>query len=184
MTKIFCLSLKNYYEKRDFIMNNIIKLPDSFEPPETLIKEQYILKILSPKHNEIDYEAWTSSRDELQGIFGPSDDWPPYNYSPEQNLADLEKHYREFNKKIAYAYTILSPDQAICIGCLYIRPTYAKDYDARVDFWFRNSHKNLESQFFDELKMWLKNDWQFNKPAFPGRTISWKEYLPLTSSPE
>ena len=66
----------------------IIKLPTGFEPPTEVIHEQYILEPLAPKHNEIDYEAWTSSKDDLKGIFGPRDGWPGEVTSLEQNLSD------------------------------------------------------------------------------------------------
>lgn len=157
-------------------MNGILQLPQGFIPPRKVMHEQYFLAVLAPQHNEIDYDAWTSSRETLQGIFGPTDDWPPYEYSKAQNLADLERHEREFTQRIAYAYTILSPDTITCIGCLYIRPTTAVQYDARVDFWFRDSHKNIESCFFDALQRWLHDDWQFATVAFPGRNITWDAY--------
>lgn len=156
-------------------MNNIIQIPSGFNPPKELVHENYFLEVLAPKHNDMDYAAWTSSRDELQGIFGPDNDWPPYVYSKEENLTDLEKHYREFNEKIAYVHTILSPDKTSCIGCLYIRPT-STQYDARVDFWFTNVSRHFEPQFYEELKAWLKKDWHFTNAVFPGRSLPWKEY--------
>jgi hypothetical protein len=157
-------------------MNKIILLPPGFEPPTIVRRDTYVLEVLAPQHNDIDYAAWNSSIDALQGIFGPSNPWPEANFSKLQNLQDLEQHYQEFEDKVAFAYTILSVDQSLCIGCLYIRPTSAVDYDARVDFWFRNSHTTMAPAFFEALKIWLADEWQFNAVAFPGRDISWQDY--------
>ena len=160
-------------------MNGTLKLKDGFEVPTVIVHDQYVLEVLAPKHNDIDYDAWTSSIKELQGIFGPKNKWPEEGYTKEQNLNDLDRHYREFEESIAYAYTILSPDRKSCIGCLYIRPTPVVTFDTRVDFWFRNSHNYLESLFFDELKRWLKSEWQFSNALFPGRETTWEEYYQL-----
>ena len=160
-------------------MNEAITLPLSFEPPTVVMRDEYVLEVLAPKHNDIDYDAWNSSISELQGIFGPSNEGPEEGYSKRQNLEDLERHYKEFQDNIAYAYTILSTDQVSCIGCLYIRPTSVASYDARVDFWFRNSHKQLEPSFLNELKVWLEHEWKFSAVAFPGREVSWEDYSKL-----
>ncbi|RLD33469.1 MAG: hypothetical protein DRI73_05435 [Bacteroidetes bacterium] len=48
----------------------ILILPEGFDPPEQIFMEKYYLEALAPKHNEMDYEAWSSSKDELRGIFG------------------------------------------------------------------------------------------------------------------
>ncbi|OGQ23675.1 MAG: hypothetical protein A3I05_06180 [Deltaproteobacteria bacterium RIFCSPLOWO2_02_FULL_44_10] len=158
---------------------NTLKLPPRFKPPREVVRSNYVLEVLAPQHNDMDYEAWTSSIDELQGIFGPTNDWPTKEYTKEQNLEDLERHLREFEQSVAYAYTILNVERTSCIGCLYIRPTSATNYDARVDFWFRNSSKNIESHFYEELKSWLGKEWRFQNIAFPGRNLSWDEYNKL-----
>ena len=153
-----------------------IILKNNFIPLQKLELENLTLKVLAPKHNEIDFEAWNSSREELKDIFGPRNGWPGEVSSLEHNLKDLENHLREFNEKEAFTYTLLSKDERTCLGCLYIRPSKAKEFDCRVDFWFRNSHKELESDFYKWLQTWLLDEWSFDNVAFPGRSISWNEY--------
>jgi hypothetical protein len=160
-------------------MNKKLTLPHGFEAPISISEEQFYLEPLAPKHNDIDYDAWHSSVTELQGIFGPGNEWPRENYSKEQNLEDLERHYQEFVDKYAFAYTILNPDKEQCIGCLYIRPTTVAAFETHVDFWFRSSYKHLEEPFFQWLKAWLKSNWGFSAIAFPGREIAWEEYNEL-----
>ena len=148
------------------------------EPPLELKREHYLLEVLSPKHNELDWEAWNSSKENLLGIFGPKNNWPNDVADLNSNLKDLENHLREFNEKEAYTYSILDLDKKLCLGCLYIRPTKSAQHDSRVDFWFRDSHKKFENEFFEWLKLWLNNHWQL-ECVFPGRSITWDEYYQL-----
>lgn len=150
-----------------------------FEAPASVQEQLFYLEPLAPQHNELDYEAWQSSVQELQGIFGPGHEWPKAEYTKTKNLEDLQRHYREFECGEAYAYTILSPDQSLCIGCVYIQPPQVTAYDAHVDFWFRNSHKHLEAPFLVWLKNWLARDWALDTIAFPGRELSWQQYNQL-----
>jgi hypothetical protein len=50
--------------------------------------------------------------------------------------------------------------------------------------WVRESELStgLDSRLFETVKVWLKDDWPFKNPAFPGRVISWEdlEKLPQT----
>ena len=87
--------------------------------------------------------------------------------------------YEEFQKKEIFRYTILSLDRKTCLGCFYIRPTRAVQYDCKVEFWFRNSAKEFEKSFFEWVQVWLKDEWQFQKVVYPGRTMSWEEYYML-----
>ena len=144
----------------------------------------YFLEVLAPKHNEMDYEAWTSSRDELKGIFGPRNNWPAKVTSIEQNLNDLERHYREFEQKVAFAYTILCSNKTTCIGCLYIRPTSAKGYDEirtppllSDELWHLSGHWDnfKENMYFTQI-----DDRGFAvKPMnCPGGLLIFKERIP------
>lgn len=150
-------------------------LKNEFEPPKVLKRKAYYLEILQAKHNKIDYEAWNSSIKSLKGIFGPNNNWPGEVSSLEHNLKDLENHYNEFIEGIAYTYSILESDEK-CIGCLYIRPSKNIKFNTRVDFWFRDSHKENEKEFFEWLIFWLETQWGL-KACYPGRSISWEDYF-------
>ncbi|MDA9189380.1 hypothetical protein N9O57_00190 [bacterium] len=157
-------------------MKKEIHLQKEFDPPRKVKLENIVMETLAPKHNLLDFEAWNSSKNELKGIFGPKNDWPNDVSSLEDNLRDLKNHLKEFNESRAFTYTLLDLDEKTCVGCLYIRPSLASEFDCRVDFWFRNSHKLLEGSFYSWLKTWLNKEWGFIKIAFPGRSISWTEY--------
>ena len=74
---------------------------------------------------------------------------------------------------------ILSLDMSSYEGCLYVRPTRAREYDCRVDFWFKNASSHLEREFWDEVRAWLTGDWGFSAVAYPGREIAWERYYEL-----
>jgi hypothetical protein len=155
---------------------DIIKLPSGFIPPLIISRDQYLLEVLSPKHNELDFEAWTSSRESLKGIFGPRNKWPGEVGSLDHNLKDLENHLKEFEESKAFTYSILSLERDKCLGCLYIRPILTEDYSCRVDFWFRDDSKEHEDEFYLWLQQWLEDSWKLVRVCFPGRSISWNEY--------
>jgi hypothetical protein len=158
-------------------MKEII-LPHNFKVPYELRFKGLYLEALAPKHNKMDYEAWNSCKASLRGIFGPHDQWPYDVLNENENLRDLKKHYHEFLNLEAYAYTILEEEfKEKCVGCLYIRKTPHQKFDCRVDFWFVDDYRHYERDFFIWIKEWLRTDWEMNCVAFPGREISWSEYL-------
>ena len=55
----------------------------------------------------------------------------------EQNLVDLGWHQKEFQLRRSFAYTVMSPDESGCLGCVYF---YEVDHaDVRVHMWVRRS---------------------------------------------
>ena len=63
-------------------------VPIGFEPPSTLVTEQFRLEPLGPEHNESDLAAWSSSVDHIRSTPGyPDGNWPPRGgMTPEENL--------------------------------------------------------------------------------------------------
>jgi hypothetical protein len=47
-------------------------------------------------------------------------DWPTPAFSVGENLVDLERHDREHDDGVAFAYSVLLDD--VIIGCIYVRP--------------------------------------------------------------
>ena len=101
----------------------------------------------------------------------PLDDnsWPKQNMTLEEDLQDLQIHQDEFVKRVAFAYTVMSLDESICLGCVYINPSEKKDFDTEIYLWARESElKNgLEELLFETVKNWVDEKWPFMKAAFP-----------------
>lgn len=151
-------------------------VPDDFIVPESYSHADFCLNILEPGINHMDYEAVMSSKESLRRIFDENDSWPADDMTAEENLGDLVMHENEFINRIAFAYTVLTPDKSKCIGCIYIEPSNRSGIDAEIYFWLRDDTLHLEATFFNDIKNWIGTSWPFKHVAWPGREIPWKDW--------
>jgi len=132
--------------------------------------------MLTVEDVEKDYDAVMSSREHLRSLASQEDEedtWPEENMTIEEDLADLARHQDEFLKREAFVYTVMSLDESICLGCVYINPSEKKDFDAEIYLWARTSElkSGLEELLFETVKNWIEEKWPFNKVAFAGVEI-------------
>jgi hypothetical protein len=159
-------------------MNDFV--PNSEKIPLTLNTEVFKIRPLTIHDVVKDYAAVMSSIAHLKGLFDPSDSWPTEDLSFEQDLIDLGWHQKEFQNRSSFAFTVMSSDEAICLGCIYIYPSKKALYDANVFLWIRQSHSNLlDTQLFTDVKNWLDQQWWFKSVAYPGRQPTWQEWALL-----
>jgi len=153
-------------------------LPSDFEVPVQIATPSFILRKLTTKDVEMDYEAVMSSKESLRQIFEADDDWPADDMTLEHNLEDLQYHQDEFDQRKSFTYTMLTADESTCIGCVYIYPWFREKYDARVYYWVRDSEKakGLDTKLGDFLRKWIDDKWPIQNPVFPGRDMSWNEW--------
>jgi hypothetical protein len=149
-------------------------VPSDFQVPERLERPRFTLRMLTVHDLVKDYDAVMSSADHLKstysGIYGGT--WPE-GLTLEEDLIDLAWHQREFTIRRSFAYTVMAPDEARCLGCVYINPTQKKGYDAMVMLWVRASEleTRLDAELFETVKAWVSETWPFEKVAYPGREI-------------
>lgn len=157
-------------------------VPDAFEVPRSLRGPGFVLEPLGPQHNESDHHAWGSSLEHIRSSpgFDPADwggDSWPYPMTAEQNLADLQMHAGEFERREAFAYTVLADDgladgsSAEVIGCVYIDPDVQADADAMVRSWVRADRAELDVVLATAIRDWLQGLWPFSTVRFPGRDL-------------
>lgn len=168
-TTNFARAFQNKLPVDDFV-------PADFDVPTSLISDHFRLEVLDPSVVELDYDAVMSSRVNLRQIFSENDTWPSDTMTLKENNDDLVRHYAEFQSREAFAYTVLTPDKNKCIGCLYIYPSEAQEFDSVVYFWIRDDSLELEAEFYTLIQNWLKEVWPFERIAWPGREISWKQW--------
>ena len=98
-------------------------------------------------------------------------DWP-VGLTIEENLIDLGWHQREFTLGHSFAYTVVSLDGEVCLGCCYIYPSENKEFEVQAFYWIREDllSNGLEERFGEVFKVWIKNDWPFKTTEFPGRS--------------
>ena len=94
--------------------------PDEAPVPGELRTEEFLLRPLRAADAELDYDAVIDSRELL--LVYSSGRWPAEGFSLADNRADLAMHEREHEARAAFTYTVLTPDGARCLGCVYIHP--------------------------------------------------------------
>ncbi len=156
-------------------------VPNDFDVPELLETEQFRVRMLTVNDVVKDYDAVMSSLKHLQEVFLENWGWPSSDLTLEQDLIDLGWHQKEFQMRSSFAYTVVAPDESRVVGCIYIFPFGNGGYDAEVHMWVRADtlKSGLDQVLFQTVKSWINDDWPFEKVAYPGRDMSWKQYNEL-----
>jgi hypothetical protein len=142
-------------------------VPVDFAPPTGLAAGPFRLEPLGPEHNERDYAAWTSSVDHIRSSpgYGRDQSWPR-ELRLEENLADLERHARDFAERTGFTYSVLDEDDDV-VGCVYVYPAEDGIHDARVLSWVRASHAEHDAAVRGAVAAWLTSDaWPFTRPLY------------------
>ena len=153
--------------------------PDPRPVPAGLRHEQFLLEPLSPAHLDRDYAAVMASREMLRRWSGTS--WPADDFTIDGNLEDLEMHFDEQQRRVAFTYTVLSRDGSVCLGCIYITPMTnlheanpdleAGPHDAVVGFWTTTGPAGdaIADELLASMRSWFMSAWEFGKVAFAVR---------------
>jgi len=155
-------------------------LPRDFDPPESVVFEDWRLKLLSMDHTRLDYAAYMANIDHISGTLGPDHmAWPTPDITPRLALADLGWCEWMHGNRTCFSYGIFAPDMSRGVGCLYISPSKRDDHDAEICFWFVEdlTAKGIEPRFLSFARAWLNEAWPFARIGFPGREISWEAWL-------
>jgi hypothetical protein len=163
----------------------IIMLPEGFDPPRSHEFSLYKLTVLGPTFADLDFHAVKASAENIRHVFGPSNDWPNANITHLENYADLVRHEREFNERVAFAYSLLDRKGELYLGCLYVKPIKSKRevdrrkhlFQAQAFLWFSSAQRVIDqTEALVEIQEWLSNYWPLNSIAWPGRVQGWAEW--------
>ena len=147
-------------------------VPSGFVVPLALTTEHFRLEPLGPKHNESDYEAWSSSLEHIRATPGwEASSWPD-DRSIADNLRDLERHADDFEQRTGFTYTVLDPTTGGVIGCVYIYPDKSEEQDAKVLSWVRASRAELDAPLWRAVTQWLADEWPFERVDYAERQSS------------
>ncbi len=146
-------------------------VPPDFAVPLGLETSEFILEPLGPEHNELDYDAWTSSMEHITATPGYPDGSWPREMTRDENRADLQRHAGDFRTRKGFTYTVLDPAGRDVIGCVYIYPLRDSDgeNDAHVLSWVRESHAQLDIPLWHTVSEWLVSDWPFRGVEYATR---------------
>ena len=147
-------------------------VPDDFLVPQEFETSEFVLQPLTVSNLIKDYDAVMSSVSHLKGLMGADDDWP-LGLTLEGNLIDLGWHQREFTLKHSFAYSVMSLDKTLCLGCCYIYPSEKTKFDAQAFYWIRNEYldNGLETRLGLAFQSWIQTEWPFLKVDYPGRNF-------------
>jgi RimJ/RimL family protein N-acetyltransferase len=143
-------------------------VPDDFAVPRELVTGEFRLEPLGPQHNAADYEAWMSSIDHIRATPGFPDGTWPHPMPPEQNLADLRRHAKDFANRAGFTYTVLAGDDDRVVGCVYIYPSDVAGV-ADVRSWVRADRADLDVPLHDAVATWLHDAWPFEAASYAPR---------------
>ncbi|KAA3660822.1 MAG: hypothetical protein DWQ04_18295 [Chloroflexi bacterium] len=155
--------------------------PAPLPVPERLETAVFTLTPLTPAHAELDLAALMVSKPMLRLWSGSS--WPTDDFTLEENIADLEWHFSEHQERIAFTYTVLTPDETECLGCIYIKAVQSilpadstlsnnfTNLSASTRFWIKEPRltDGLDMQLLQTLQEWFDNAWQFDNHTFHTR---------------
>lgn len=117
---------------------------------------------LAPELAEADFAAFYPIRQRLRQELGWNG-WPPDDFDVVANIDDLAKHYAEFERREAYAYSLFSAER--CIGCIYIEPW---EGGAQLHFWVIDAWLPQEPIILESVLRWLEA-WPFDEVIVPVR---------------
>ena len=146
-------------------------VPQEFEAPLRLDTPQFRLEPLGPQHNDSDYAAWSSSIDHIHSTPGWEESSWPSEMTLDENRGDLERHADDFANRAGFTYTVLDPDDAGVIGCVYIYPAKDGTHDAHVLSWVRASHADLDATLWQTVSDWLDREWPFERVDYAARSV-------------
>ena len=146
-------------------------VPEGFAVPEGLSTPAFRLVPLGPEHNVADHGAWSASIEHIRATPGfRGRDWPPAEgMTLEENLADLERHARDFAERAGFTYTVLALGSDDVLGCVYIYPARDEAHDADVRSWVRASVPELDRELHAAVSRWLADAWPFAAVEYADR---------------
>jgi hypothetical protein len=153
-------------------------VPTDFQPPTLLITDNFVLRPIAESDALLDHAALMSSVEHLQGTFGVGDTWPQ-GVTLAENRNVLAWHEQEFQDRSGFVYTVRSRFGDRCVGCVYIYPSRRTDAHADVLLWVTadEARRGRDAVLFRDVRYWVENQWPLNRVMYPGREISWEEYL-------
>jgi hypothetical protein len=149
--------------------------------PRELKTKAFKIRQLLTTDVEKDYEAVMATQEKhLKNTEGR---WPKEGFSLNDNLKDLERHQKMHEEEKEFTYTVMNPDESLCLGCIYINPASKElkeklretgrstDHVAFLYYWLRPNYSggDYEQNFVDELVIWMKEDWVFSQVFFLGK---------------
>jgi RimJ/RimL family protein N-acetyltransferase len=134
---------------------------------------------------EADFAALMDSREDLRRA--SRSPWPDDHFSVERNRDDLARHQTEHEAGDAYTYTVMDPEERVCLGCIYMVPLPAHlmrigaddeaiesaAWDAAaIYFWVRSTklREGFEAELLSAISSWMAREKAFSRVLYSTHT--------------
>tara|TARA_R110002126_G_scaffold29583_6_gene97523 strand:+ start:3736 stop:4359 length:624 start_codon:yes stop_codon:yes gene_type:complete len=133
---------------------------EAFVAPTEITTSRMRLVPLEPSLNALDFLAAQNSLEHLQTTLQWGG-WPSRDATQADNEGDLQNHWNEFESKEAYAYSVLAPAGAPCIGCVYLNPDQDDPRSLRMAYWVVESEleNDLDVHVVDTVLDMIADTW-------------------------
>ena len=129
--------------------------------PLKLIQPTFCPRPLTAKYVEKDFDAVVESQERLRRFSHHL--WLSSGFALAENRNDLQKHEAEFNARVAFAFTIIVPDESKILGCLYIYPSQTEN---TVCYLIARHALHLTTVILPNARAWVAGAWQFSTVRF------------------
>lgn len=157
-------------------------LPDGFEPPARLdLPTGHHLRPIRAADLDLDYPAVMGSQERLWSIFGKAWGWPPPTMTREEDEADLARHEAEIAARESFNFAVLDQHETELLGCVYVDPPFKRGAEADVCWWVVDAEVDgpLDLLLAEAVPSWIASTWPFAHVRYPGRGLSWDDWLAL-----
>lgn len=144
-------------------------VPDDFRVPDGFVMEEFKVRPIRASDAQMDYEAVMESVDIIHAAL-LSDAWPPPGFTLEQDMEQLARKERMFERRRSFTYAVLSPDESRVLGSVYINRG-VKGPDAAVFMWVRKDafDRGMDPALERAVRQWVDRAWPFEWVVYPGR---------------
>lgn len=150
--------------------------------PAGLTTDEFVLRPITAEDAERDYAALMETRQYLR--LWEQSAWPADDFTIEANREDLAGLELRHSEHRAYTYTVVDPEGAEALGCVYVFPTSASflaksevtpvgdddwaDVEAVVYFWARLTRldKGTDARLLAALRDWFREEWNLTRTVF------------------
>ncbi|MCY4371250.1 MAG: GNAT family N-acetyltransferase [bacterium] len=153
-------------------------IPLDMETPSGVETESFRIRPITIHDTIKDYDAVMTSVDHLRGCLFDSPGWPRHDLTLTQDMIDLAWHQKEGQRRRSFAFAVMSLDESVQLGCLYIEPPSKQGFDAEVSMWVRASEVDtgLDGDLYETVRRWVDDEWPFGRVAYPGREYTREEW--------
>ncbi len=157
-------------------------VPADIAVPEMKVTSDWVVRLLTLDDIAVDWEAFMTNVAEVQRAFDPGQvPWPTHDFTVRQWVVDTAYCVVDHYLRVSFVYAVLNRNQTKELGCIYIYPCPNPAFDAEVVFWVRESELStgLESELEVCFRQWMEESWPFQRVAFPGLDMPWRDWASL-----